>query len=640
MTYSHEIADQAELPATSGLLALSNELLSLITMYLDPSQLVPLLKTNRALYHRVLPILWQHIQFFDNSIKTDYLNFSNVNHRYLTTAPTSHRKTKSIAARVNPGLVQMDKLAASLYMGHVSHFALASIQQLTFFTQNRFSGQPSFAKFVEETLLAVPGRLPGLRAIRVINDASGVISRSNPHHFDDHTSMATLMSAVSKFSEWTQAKRGVTVDIFVYARNPKLVSIIKALPALGDSITFFHMEFAESVDDTLNVCNMLQKIPRLRVFSLMKAKLRRVFSHRDSNDDIMAVCAQFMATLNELHELESLSIVSSLLIMNLDFTQLPHTLQNLELNNQISTREQYRSLGPGRTGEIDEELRTWHYFLTEVALPPRLRSLRLNHISRGSPLARTPITMMPASNKFVNLTELNLIGHDMPPGSDVTLFTTFGDLVIVTINAISHTGLQVLVERSGRTLRELTIARPSGGVIATMGSEELLHDETIRHLRHCHRLEYLYLTLAPATLRGETMAAVLAECRYLDQVYFEYTGFSLATALGEVLPLPPPPNEYPSAARERVSHEWVAGTGIMRPTKRARFTRHPDDATAFIECVYLLADTTAVKPINSDSNERYLFGDYRIKPTGFGAGGIYILDTDKFNRLMGNNRYN
>jgi hypothetical protein len=608
-------------------------------MHLDPSQLVPLLKTNRALYHRVLPILWQHIQFFEASHNTDYLNFANVNHRYLATPPTSHRQTKSIAARVNPALMQMDKLAASLYMGHVSDFALASIQQLTFYTQNRFAGQPSFSKFVEETLLVVPGRLPALRAIRVINDASGVISMSNPHHFDDHTSMATLMGAIAKFTEWTRAKRAATIDLFVYARNPKLVAIVKALPPLGSAITFFHMEFAESVDDTLNVCNLLQKMLRLRVFSLVKAKLRRVFSHRDSSDDIMAVCAQFMATLNELRELESLSLVSSLLIMNLDFAQLPRTLQNLELNNQITTREQYRSLGPGRAGgssggDTGEELRTWHYFLAELEFPPRLRSLRLNHLSRGSPLARTPITMMPASNKFVNLTELNLIGHDMPPGSDVTLFATFSDLAVVTINAISHTGLQVLVERSARTLRELTVARASGGVIAATDGDELLHDESIRHLRHCHRLEYLYLTLAPATLRGETMAAVLAGCHHLHKVYFEYTGF--ATALGEALPLPPPPNEYPSAARERVSHEWVAGTGLVRPTKRARFTRHPDDATAFIECVYLLADNTAVQPINSDSNERYPFCDYRVKPTGFGAGGIYLLDTVKFNRIMGN----
>lgn len=606
--------------ASACLLILSNELLSLITWHLTPAELVPLLKANRALYHRIIPILWQHIQFFDPTCHTDFRNFSNINHRYLTLPHTSHRLTKSVAVRVNPALMQMDKLSASLYMGHVSDFALSSIQQLTLYTQNRFAGQPSFAKFVEETLLQTPGKLTALRTIRVINDASGVIPISNPHHFDDHASMATLIGAIAKYNEWTEAKCGTPLDIFLYARNPKLVGIVKGLPSIGSGITFFHMEFAESADDTLNVCNTLEKMPRLRVFSLVKAKLRRVFSHHDSAADIEIVCTRFMNTLNNMHELESISIVSSLLIMNLDFTQLPRTLQNLELNNQTTTFAQYRNLGP-----VLEDIRTWRYFLSDIELPPRLHSLRLSHISKGSPLARIPIIIHP-NNKFVNLTELNLIGNDMPPGSDVQLFRTFQDLIVVTINSISHTGFQTLVETSASTLRELTVAKADGDVVP--GHEELFHDESVLSLRKCSQLEYLYLNLVHQTLRGETMAAVLKGCPRLTQVYFEYTGFSLSpTGDG----LPPLPDEYPKFG-ERVNQEWVDGKGLV-PTKKARFTKHPDDKTAFIECIYLIMNT--LRPVNIDG-QRYTFRDYRIKPHGFGAGGIYMLDTIKFNSIIGN----
>lgn len=596
---------------------LPHELLTHITLLLEPSELVSLLKCNRIMYERIVPILWQHIQFFAPSKLSEFVQFSNVNRDYLALPLTAHMQAKAIAARLQPESMALDKLSEALIAGWVSKLAVESIQQLTIYTQNRFSNVNGFKGFVEQYLLR-PGLLKGLKLIRVINDASQVIQAPNKFFFDDEQSITSLTDAIDNLTNGALKNRPANdqIEIRLFARYNKLALRLSSNEPTATSITFLHLEYVPSVDETIRVCDILKKMKNLKVLSLSMAKLRVRFS-RDrviSAQDISDACTKFVETLKQLHRIESLSMISDMLIQNMDFNKLPTTIRNLEINRQIVAESQFKNLGD------PSEVRSWSYFLTQVKYPTALRSLRINHLTKGSPGANVPISA--ESITFTNLVNINLIGHDLPPGTDVAIFSANHGLKVVTMDTISHAGLKILVQNSHDTLRELTIAKNTTEMISD--STDMFTEESLSMLKLCKNLRYLYVHIVQGNLSGDVVGQILKGCPYLVDVYIEYTIPGLHPHI-----TPEEMEQY--RWFEALPREVRIPRQLEYDNLRRTFTPRPDDDSNLPEFLNLVG--TWHEPINNDSP--YVFRDFRIKPTRFGVGCIFHLDIPGFRHELG-----
>lgn len=596
--------------------ALPYELFSRITVYLEPDELVFLLRCSWNLYEKVIPILWQHIQFFAPSKQSDFIKFSNVHSKYMELPVTKHRQAKAVAARITPDTMAIDKLSSALLAGEVSQTALEAVQQLTLYTQNRFATEMGFMTYLQHYLLK-PGFLKELKMVRIVNDASRVIQGPNKHFFDDKGSLSNLAYALDTLTEFLEQNNPMhRLDIQLFARDSELAHRCAQNPATANSIVMLHTEYVDTVDETRQVCQVLKKLPNLRVFSLTTAKLRLRFSQTRSitPEQTLDVCNEFVETLNELKHLQSFSLISGMLIQSMDFSRLPPQLQNLELNRQVTTERQFINLGS------ESETRSWRYFLVEAKYPPSLKSLRLNHLSNGSPEAQLPID----SISFSQLVSINFIGHDMPPRSDVEIFKANKSLQVVTINTISHAGLQLLTNNSRETLRELTIAKNAGGVLFDV--TEMFTNESLRSLRHCKNLEYLYIHVFEKNLSGSCIAEILAGCPLLSEIFIEYTVPGLKPYITE---------------EEIAQYRWFEALPdeIRIPRQmeydlnRTTFKPRAEDRTNLVQ--YLTVISSKHEPVNDDVP--YIFRDFRIKPTQFWSGCIFSLDVDGFRKSLGIN---
>lgn len=609
-----------EIPA--ALDSLPNELFAHITLWLEPADLVPLLKCSRNLYKRVVPILWQHIQFFNPTAQSEFAKCSNINVKYLQMAPTAHCKSKAIAARVPPEYLALDRLAGAVLQGFVSETALQSIQQLTLYTQNRYAYQIGFSEFVHRFLLR-QGFLSNLKTVRLINDVSGVIQGLNKHFFDDKRSLAMIADAVDM---WVMGKANNVpeeqAEVKLFARNSELAHRMTTKNTTALSITFLHMEFIESVDELAKLSELLRKTLNLEVFSLAPSKLRPQFAQRRrmGQEGLIEACEELTCTVNELRHLRSLSLVSGMLIQCMDFNQLPSTLQNLELNKQITTPRQHLGLvnqvqnncGPAA------EMKDWRYFLTSISYPISLESLRLSHLMTDAEEA----IPLPLNSVQFDLTNINFIGLSMPPGSDVEIFKANCHLQVVTINTISQHGLRLLTSNCSETLRELTIAKPTGELLSH-SSDAFTNDE-LRLLGRCKKLEYLYVHVFEHTLTGECLQEILEGAKFLTSIFIEYTV----------------PGHMPYITDDEIAqYRWFPGLPqeILLPRQeeydriRQTFKPGPGDTTnlsSFLSIVRVITD-----PINDDVP--YVFRDFRIKPTEFGTGCIFQLDLPRFKERFG-----
>lgn len=599
---------------TVSLENLPYELLFRITVYLEPDELVSLLRCSSNLYHKVIPILWQHIQFFAPSKQSDFIKFSNVGSKYMELPVTNHRQAKVIAARIAPDTMAVDKLSEALLAGDVSQTALDGVQQLTLYTQNRFATEMGFMKYVQNYLLK-PGFLSQLKMIRIVNDASRVIQGPNKHFFDDNFSLMILTSAVDTLTEYLQKNNPThRLDIQLFARDSQLALRWSHNLATAHSIVMLHTEYVETVDETRDICAILEKLPNLRVFSLTTAKLRLRFSQTRSitPEQTLEVCNEFLDTLNGLKHLQSFSLISGMLIQSMDFSRVPPQLQNLELNRQITTEQQFNNLGS------ESETRSWKYFLVDAKYPPSLKSLRLNHLSNGSPEAQLPID----SISFSQLTSINFIGHDMPPRSDLEIFKANRNLQVVTINTISHAGLQLLTTNCRDTLRELTIAKNKGGVL--FDDTEMFTNESLRSLKHCKNLEYLYIHVFEKNLSGNCIAEILEGCPFLSEIFIEYTVPGLKPYITD---------------EEMAQYRWFEALPdeIRIPRQReydlnrTTFKPRAEDDTNLVQ--YLTVISSKHEPANDD--KPYIFRDFRIKPTKFWSGCIFSLDVQGFRKSLG-----
>lgn len=602
-------------PKKPFLEALPNELLAIVTRWLDPADLPHLLACSRAMYKRVVPTLWQHIQFFKPTREaSEFAKFSNVNSQYLAMPSIAHSKSKAIAARVDPRVAALDRLAEAILKGHVSEHALDSIQQLTIYTQNRYAIEMKFSGFVHDYLLK-PAFLKNLKVVRIINEDSGVIQGVNRHYFDDRQSLDAITEAVNIWAAW-KANGNTTenIEVRLFTRLRDLPNRMAQSAPTAFLVTFLHMELSETPEELIKISHLLQKTINLKVFSLSPSKLRPQFSQRRNMtvENQTEACLHFANTLNGLVALESLSLISGMLIQYMNFNTLPSSLQNLELNRQVTTEIQTRGVN---SAAISIEARGWKYFLCDVKYPSSLTSFRLNHLTAGHGDRLAPLP--PNSIKF-NLTRVNFIGHDMPPGSDVELFNSNRHLQVVTMNTISHNGFKLLTTHCSNSLQELTVAKPTGELLSF--EVDAFTNESLRLLAGCKQLEYLYLHIFEFTITSDCVRNILIGARRLSSFYLEYSV----------------PGHVPYITEEEIAqYRWFPGLPpeILIPRQkeydriRRTFKRQPEDPIDLAE--YLSISGLQNDAINDD-DAPYVFRDFRIKPTNFGAGCIFELNLPKF----------